>query len=47
MGSPASSLRRLQEESNHREMNRKFLPVRLNVFLNALAAWKSPLWIKE
>jgi DNA-binding transcriptional LysR family regulator len=27
--------------------NRKFLPLRLNVFLNALAAWKSPLWIKE
>lgn len=27
--------------------NRKFLPLRLSVFLNALAAWKSPLWIKE
>jgi DNA-binding transcriptional LysR family regulator len=27
--------------------NRKFLPLRLNVFLTALAAWKSPLWIKE
>jgi DNA-binding transcriptional LysR family regulator len=27
--------------------NRKFLPMRLNVFLKALAAWKSPLWIKE
>jgi DNA-binding transcriptional LysR family regulator len=27
--------------------NRKFIPLRLNVFLNALAAWKSPLWIKE
>jgi len=27
--------------------NRKFLPLRLNVFLNALAAWKSPLWIKD
>jgi len=27
--------------------NRKFLPSRLNVFLNALAAWNSPLWIKE
>ena len=27
--------------------NRKFLPLRLNVFLKALAAWKSPLWIKE
>lgn len=27
--------------------NRKFLPLRLNVFLIALAAWKSPLWIKE
>ena len=24
--------------------NRKFLPSRLNVFLDALAAWKSPLW---
>jgi DNA-binding transcriptional LysR family regulator len=27
--------------------NRKFLPSRLSVFLNALVAWKSPLWIKE
>ncbi len=27
--------------------NRKFLPVRLTVFLEALAAWKSPLWIRE
>jgi DNA-binding transcriptional LysR family regulator len=27
--------------------NRKFLPLRLKVFLEALAAWKSPLWIKE
>jgi DNA-binding transcriptional LysR family regulator len=27
--------------------NRKFLPLRLNIFLNALAAWKSPLWIKD
>jgi DNA-binding transcriptional LysR family regulator len=27
--------------------NRKFLPLRLNIFLTALAAWKSPLWIKE
>ena len=27
--------------------SRKFLPLRLSVFLNALAAWKSPLWIKE
>jgi DNA-binding transcriptional LysR family regulator len=27
--------------------NRKFLPLRLNAFLEALAAWKSPLWIKE
>jgi DNA-binding transcriptional LysR family regulator len=27
--------------------NRKFQPLRLNVFLNALAAWKSPLWIKD
>jgi DNA-binding transcriptional LysR family regulator len=27
--------------------NRKFLPLRLTIFLEALAAWKSPLWIKE
>jgi DNA-binding transcriptional LysR family regulator len=27
--------------------NRKFLPLRLTVFLEALVAWKSPLWIKE
>ena len=27
--------------------NRKFLPVRLHVFLKALAVWKSPLWFKE
>jgi DNA-binding transcriptional LysR family regulator len=27
--------------------NRKFLPTRLSVFLKALAAWKSPLWIKD
>jgi DNA-binding transcriptional LysR family regulator len=27
--------------------SRKFVPTRLNVFLQALAAWKSPLWIKE
>jgi DNA-binding transcriptional LysR family regulator len=27
--------------------SRKFLPLRLSVFLDALAAWKSPLWIKE
>jgi DNA-binding transcriptional LysR family regulator len=27
--------------------NRKFLPLRLNVFLEALAAWKNPLWLKE
>ena len=27
--------------------NRKFLPLRLKVFLEALATWKSPLWIKE
>jgi DNA-binding transcriptional LysR family regulator len=27
--------------------NRKFLPVRLTLFLQALAAWKSPLWFKE
>jgi len=26
--------------------SRKFLPLRLGVFLDALAAWKSPLWIK-
>src|ERR1700751_3560832 len=26
---------------------RKFLPLRLSVFLEALAAWESPLWIKE
>jgi DNA-binding transcriptional LysR family regulator len=27
--------------------NRKFIPLRLKLFLNALVAWKSPLWIKE
>ena len=27
--------------------NRKFLPLRMNVFLEALAAWRSPLWIKD
>jgi DNA-binding transcriptional LysR family regulator len=27
--------------------NRKFLPLRLKVFLEALAAWKSPLWLRE
>ena len=27
--------------------NRKFLPLRLKVFLEALATWKSPLWLKE
>jgi DNA-binding transcriptional LysR family regulator len=27
--------------------SRKFLPTRLGVFLEALAAWKSPLWIRE
>jgi DNA-binding transcriptional LysR family regulator len=27
--------------------NRKFLPLRLNVFLKALAAWRSPLWIRD
>jgi len=27
--------------------NRKFLPLRLNVFLEALAAWKGPLWLRE
>jgi DNA-binding transcriptional LysR family regulator len=27
--------------------SRKFLPLRLKVFLKALTAWKSPLWLKE
>jgi DNA-binding transcriptional LysR family regulator len=27
--------------------NRRFVPLRLNIFLEALAAWKSPLWLKE
>src|SRR6266853_4762889 len=27
--------------------SRKFLPLRLSVFLEALAGWKSPLWIKD
>jgi DNA-binding transcriptional LysR family regulator len=27
--------------------NRKFLPLRLRVFLEALAAWNSPLWLRE
>jgi DNA-binding transcriptional LysR family regulator len=27
--------------------NRRFLPVRLDVFLKALAAWPSPLWLRE
>jgi DNA-binding transcriptional LysR family regulator len=27
--------------------NRKFLPLRLKVFLKALAAWKSPPWLRE
>jgi DNA-binding transcriptional LysR family regulator len=27
--------------------NRKYLPLRLKVFLQALAAWKSPLWLRE
>jgi DNA-binding transcriptional LysR family regulator len=27
--------------------NRKFLPLRLRVFLEALAAWKSPVWLRE
>jgi DNA-binding transcriptional LysR family regulator len=27
--------------------SRKFLPTRLSVFLQALSAWKSPLWIRE
>ncbi len=27
--------------------SRRFLPLRLSVFLEALAAWKSPLWLRE
>jgi DNA-binding transcriptional LysR family regulator len=27
--------------------NRKFIPLRLKVFLGALAAWKSPLWLRD
>jgi DNA-binding transcriptional LysR family regulator len=27
--------------------SRRFLPLRLSVFLDALAAWKSPLWLKD
>ena len=27
--------------------SRKFLPLRMSAFLEALAAWKSPLWIRE
>ena len=27
--------------------SRRFLPLRLNVFLEALATWKSPLWISD
>jgi hypothetical protein len=27
--------------------SRKFLPLRLSVFLAALAAWRSPLWMKD
>jgi DNA-binding transcriptional LysR family regulator len=27
--------------------NRKFVPLKLKVFLEALAAWKSPLWLRE
>ena len=27
--------------------SRKFRPLRLNIFLEALAAWKSPLWLRE
>jgi len=27
--------------------SRKFLPLRLRVFLDALAAWRSPLWMRE
>jgi DNA-binding transcriptional LysR family regulator len=26
---------------------RKFMPLRLKVFLESLAAWKSPLWLRE
>jgi DNA-binding transcriptional LysR family regulator len=28
-------------------LSRRFLPLRLNVFLEALATWKSPLWIRD
>jgi DNA-binding transcriptional LysR family regulator len=27
--------------------NRKFLPLRLKIFLQALAAWRSPLWLRD
>jgi DNA-binding transcriptional LysR family regulator len=27
--------------------NRKFIPLRLNAFLEELTAWKSPLWLRE
>jgi DNA-binding transcriptional LysR family regulator len=27
--------------------NRKYMPLRLNVFLEALTAWKSPLWLSQ
>jgi DNA-binding transcriptional LysR family regulator len=27
--------------------SRKFLPLRMSVFLEALAGWKSPLWSKD
>jgi len=27
--------------------SRRFLPSRLRVFLDALAGWRSPLWIRE
>ena len=27
--------------------SRKFLPLRMSVFLDALAGWKGPLWIKD
>ena len=27
--------------------NRRFMPLRLNVFLEALTAWRSPLWVKD
>jgi DNA-binding transcriptional LysR family regulator len=27
--------------------SRRYLPLRLSVFLEALEAWRSPLWIKD